>query len=577
MPRVHRGPLEGVRETPPLASDPATAGQAPQAQILGLQQSIGNHAVAALVQGQLARQPVAQEKAPAGAGEAVSSRVVKKDIQVVGKGQLAATLGLPPHTVPPGAESNPDFVASLFGPDASAYRLEEVHGLPSEIVNALPEGELVEVSAIHMPAVTKTVAAAEGVEHAVEKAAARGNEAAKAIEHSKVFRHGNRVFKAVSYGYALIRIWDAPAHEKLEVAGEEATRIGSGALGARGGVALALVLGVETGGVALLVWGALGAVGGEWVGEKAFEGFMNLLHAPEMIAEAAERMIALLGELADAASALQAPGQFVAGAIGAAQERLSVDNWDLRYLPAGLQADVRLVGSQLSKQLAVVPLDAFLGRLNEPLSAFGVSADAAARIAASASATKQAKADPLAMRPLEFVALVQRLGLAFVQNPDYLGGLSGRWDDEAALHVRLEPLVRDRAEANPANWNVSAVPAVNLDDGRDVDLGPAIVAAGDAAWARLGKLSETQLPAELAKPLKALGLTRKAAEDISDAVNGMRGPRIISLHEDTILESTPAQLVTLLRQFDVPITFAQEPAEIARLALRWVRAGFQPW
>ena len=574
MPRVHRGPPEGVRETP-LASDPATAVPAAQAQILGLQQSIGNRAVTALVQGHLARQPVAQEKAAASAGEPVSSRVVKKDIQVVGKGQLAATIGLPPHTVPPGAESNPDFVASLFGPDAPAYRLEEVHGLPSEIVNALPEGELVEVSAIHMPVVTKTVAAAEGVEHAVETAAHRGNEAAEAIEHSKVFRHGNRVFKAVSYGYAFIRIWDAPAHEKLEVAGEEATRIGSGVLGSRGGVALAL--GVETGGVALLVWGALGAVGGEWVGEKAFEGLMNLLHAPEMIAEAAERTIVLASELADAASALKALGQFVAGEVVAAQKRLSVDNWDLRYLPAGLQADVRLVGSQLSKQLAAVPLNAFLGQLNEPLSAFGVSADAAARIAASASATKQAKADTLAMRPLEFVALVQRLGLAFVQNPDYIGGLSGQWDDEATLHVRLEPLVRQRAEANPANWNVSAVPAVDLDDGRDIDLGPAIVAVGEAAWARLGGLGETRLSAELAKPLKALGLTRKAAEDISDAVNGMRGLRGISMHEDAILDSTPAQLVTLMQQFDVPITFAQEPAEIARLALRWVRAGFQPW
>ncbi len=215
--------------------------------------------------------------------------------------------------------------------------------------------------------------------------------------------------------------------------------------------------------------------------------------------------------------------------------------------------------------------------MNEPLSAFAVSADAAGRIAASASATKQPKANPLTMRPLEFVALVQKLGLAFVQDPDFIGGLSGRWDDEAALHVRLAPLVRERAVANPANWNVSAVPAVDLDDGRDIDLGPAIVAAGEAAWARLGGLDEARLPAELAKPLKALGLTRRAAEDISDGVNGMRGPRVLSMHEDAILESTPAQLVTLLRQFEVPITFVREPAEIARLALRWVRAGFQPW
>src|SRR4051794_22050871 len=180
MPRVISGHPEVARHGP-ATTDPTSRVRAPQTPILDLQQSIGNRAVTQLVQARAARQAVAEEQTAG--GKPVTSRAVQKGIRVVPPGQLAATLGLPPHTVPPGAEANPDFIRSLFDPDADAYRLEEVHGLSSEVVESLPEGELVEVSGIHMPVITKTVGAAEGIEHATTKSAELGNEAAHALEH----------------------------------------------------------------------------------------------------------------------------------------------------------------------------------------------------------------------------------------------------------------------------------------------------------------------------------------------------------------------------------------------------------
>ena len=98
-----------------------------------------------------------------------------------------------------------------------------------------------------------------------------GNEAAEALEHNQYFKTGGRVFKVISVGYALYRIYKAPHDEKAAVAGEEGGRLGGEYLGARGGTSVCLVLAPETEGVSLIVCGIVGAMFGEDVGEKVGE------------------------------------------------------------------------------------------------------------------------------------------------------------------------------------------------------------------------------------------------------------------------------------------------------------------
>ena len=140
----------------PLADALATIVHTPSAHVLGLQQSIGNRESQRCSERAASRASVAPAKP-------IAPRVVQTGIKFVRPGQLAATLGLPPNIVPPGAESNPDFVRSLFAPDAAAYHLDELHGVPPDLINALPEGELVEVESetLHLPALTYTLAGGE--------------------------------------------------------------------------------------------------------------------------------------------------------------------------------------------------------------------------------------------------------------------------------------------------------------------------------------------------------------------------------------------------------------------------------
>jgi hypothetical protein len=517
--------------------------------------------------------------------------VVQRGFEIVPEGALAAKLGLPPDTVPPGAEKNPEFISSLFAPGAMITELVEVHGVPPEIVESMPEGEVVE-----MPALTTTLAVGEGTEKTVERLAHRGDEAAEALEHTSYFRAGGKVFKVVSVVYAVYRFTTAPREEKPKIAGEEMGRVVGESEGAEVGTAACLALAPETEGGSLLVCGVVGAIFGEKAGEKVGEVvlapiidvILNIFEAPEHIAEG----VKMLGELLRDASEvigpiLGAPGRLIAGSIIVAHQKMAVDNWDLRDLPPALQADIHTVGDQVWRSFADLAPDPFMARLNEPISAFGVSADAAGRIAAAMAAMQHATAGGpgaftkdavLAMRPIDFVGAMQTLGLAFVQAPEYSAGFSGRWDDlGGAVTLRLEPLLRDRAVVNPGNWDLSRAPAVNLDDGRGVDLGPAVRSAGDHAWSYLGKLRESELDEGLRLTMKQLGLSRPAAQDIAEGINGLGKTMWATLDADALLESTPGQFVGMLPEYGLPFGFVKEPWEVAKMSVKWVRAGFQPW
>lgn len=81
-----------------------------------------------------------------------------------------------------------------------------------------------------------------------------------------------------------------------------------------------------------------------------------------------------------------------------------------------------------------------------------------------------------------------------------------------------------QGDVRPGNWDLSQVPALDLEGGGDIDLGQAILSAGNAVWAQLGPLDEQQLPAELAKPLKTLGVPRASAEVIAEGINLLPHP-----------------------------------------------------
>jgi hypothetical protein len=176
---------------------------------------------------------------------------------------------------------------------------------------------------------------------------------------------------------------------------------------------------------------------------------------------------------------------------------------------------------------------------------------------------------------------MQQLHLSFVQDPSYSAGFGGRWNDEMQLQVRLHPLVRERAEVNPCNWDLSQVPAINTHDGRDIDLGQAIQSAGSIVWDQLGPLNEQQLPAGLAKPLKDLGVPRTLAEVIAEGINLLPHPRLplLGTDADLILEGTPAQFVELLNVWVESFRFGSSPSGSFASRTRWRHwrsAGYAP-
>jgi uncharacterized protein DUF4157 len=570
-----------------------------------------------------------QEEKGSGGGEG-PPRVVQRGIKVMSDDEVMETLHLPPETVPPGAASNPDFLLSMMQPGASASRLEPLTGVPEDVVEEVPEGEVVE-----MPNVKLGLAVLEGGEHgahrilhaggghgaehavepageaaghgaeqAVEHAGEAGHEAEQAVEHaatgsSKVFRVGTKVFKVVNYVYSGYRIVAAPSSEEAGEAGrEEAGRLGGGWVGSWFGVEFCAAIGVATEGIGFLICGVTGAMVGEEAGEQATQsplGYVfgkvgsaiwNIVHAPElMVAGALEltHMFVAFMEVLDKIGEI--PAELLGNAIVFARSQLDPTNWDLRYLPAALQTDVMTAGTAVWAKLASLKPDDFMTRVSDPLSAFGVAADVAARLATGLAAPQAGTATPtatelLAMRPADFVRLVQTAHLTFVQNPQYLAGFSGQWDDPAQLEIHLGPLISARSASNPDNWDVSKVPAVSIPSGKSVDLGDAIEEAGAIAWGRLGGLDQQHLPAEIGKQLQELGVTQGLAGDIAAAIEGLPHPGwagTFGLESDNILQLSIPGLVDTLRSWAVPIDFKTQPWVITKQALQWVRAGFQPW
>jgi hypothetical protein len=576
------------------ASDPAER----EAASLSRRAMTGSHVGAPTAQAtaRFHRQP----EAHADVADAASYRVVKTGIRVLQEGQLAATLGLPPGVIPPGAESNPDFLLSLADP-TQASQLVEIQGVPSDVVESLPEGEVVEVGPHHNVWLNTTLAVGEGVDKAVEGMAHGGNATAHAIEKSKVFRVGKRVFLVVSIGLGVKRFLEAPPGEVMEVLGEETGRVGGEIAGATVGVEICVAVGVGTGGIGLLVCGIGGAlIGenlGEWLGGALFGGLGDIVgDALDSIGESVDEGMRLVIEgLAGFMDVAAAFGSLPAQMLGlslAQRERLRPENWDIRQLPPTVQADALAVAHAVWHRIGSLDGDQYLSLIDDPLYSFAPPFEAIAHIA---DATKGAgpgaqvlRADELLkLDPLRFVHILESLQLTYVQDPDYLAGMGGRWDDEALLSVTLRPLVRDRAEINPANWDLSQLGQANLEGD---SFQAAVMAIGQTVWARLGPLPQDRLPPELRRTLKELGVSARQADDVAEGINQtMASPAIEALEGllpgapafmtegEMILEMTPEQFLSTLRDFGIPLKHKKEPEEIAELSVRWMRSGFQPW
>jgi Domain of unknown function (DUF4157) len=81
------------------------------------------------------------------APRAASPSVVQGDVRIGSVDEAAKLFGLPPESIPPGALENPDFLLSIAAhtPGGSAARLEEMLGVPEDVVADLPDGKVSEV------------------------------------------------------------------------------------------------------------------------------------------------------------------------------------------------------------------------------------------------------------------------------------------------------------------------------------------------------------------------------------------------------------------------------------------------
>lgn len=272
----------------------------------------------------------------------------------------------------------------------------------------------------------------------------------------KVFKHGGRVFGVFSYGLSVYRIANAPAGREAEVIFEEIGGHGGGMAGASAGVAVCLALAPGTAGLSLLACGILGGIGGSWLGGKVgstFGGALDsIINAPALVGAALAEAREILGELGSGAiSIARAPQNMLIENLIERREELNVANWDVRYLPAGLTADLRAAGEAVWSRTGSLDAQGLLNIADKSIESLGVRGDVAGRLARGVSdiARKNGQ-DYLAISPeaflnlkvFEFAATIKSWNLSFVQDPAYISGSGGRYENEGALRFHLYPVVR---------------------------------------------------------------------------------------------------------------------------------------
>jgi hypothetical protein len=410
----------------------------------------------------------------------------------------------------------------------------------------------------------------------------------------KALRWGGRIFLVGGIALSAYRIANAPEGHLGEVVGEEvgghAGGLGGAALGAAGCVAF----GIATGGVGLLLCGLgggfLGAIGGTKVGGAIGTAVDTIASLPELMAQ----LFGVTGDLLKAAGNIASmPGQVLGMGLVAGREQLNPMNWDTRYMPPQVRADLFAIGNAIWARIEKLDLNGYLEHVSQPISALGVPADAAGRLAAGMVAIAQSQGqanaaltgdDILKMPALEFNRYMREWRLAFIQDPEYIAGFGGMFEDERYLTLHLMPLLQTRAMVNPKNWDLSAIPAMDFDDGSDVDNQGLIEQVGEAAWAKLESLRQDELPKVLPKTLPFFGIGEPVFAELAKGVgplmagkSGVPLPGELDADADLFREQTPESFVRFLQEYKTGFKFKHEPHEVAATALSWVRSGFQPW
>jgi hypothetical protein len=406
--------------------------------------------------------------------------------------------------------------------------------------------------------------------------------------HIKVFKYGGKAFGVFSYGLSIYRIANAPEGHEAQVVLDEIGGHAGGSWGAEAGVGLCLALAPETAGLSLLACGIFGGVVGSGVGGKVFggigEALDSIINAPVLVGAALAEVREILGDLGSGASALaHAPVDMLFQNLIERREELNVANWDIRYLPTSLSDDLRSAGEAVWSRIGPLDAQGLIDIADKSIESLGVRGDVAGRLARGVSDIARKNGQDylvitpealLKLTPFEFADTIKSWNLTFVQEPGYISGSGGRFDNEAALRFGLYPLLRTRATINPANWDVDSIRVARRDDGTAYNVPQDVKRVGTIVWNNLSGLDEHGFTERVTRPLPGQGIPDDLLDLISD---GLTEVMPVATTPEVLRQLTPEKFVGYLIDWKSGFKHKNDPEHVAETSLRWVRAGFKPW
>ena len=391
------------------------------------------------------------------------------------------------------------------------------------------------------------------------------------------------------------RLIDAIGTDQLpRVAAEEAATWGGGIAGAELGGSISAGIGESVFLVSGTEVSALFVVGG--VGLAFGLGYLGALAGRSIVSAVLnfpEAMRALGRLLPAGMEALQTVGAGIhrlevglfLRPLAVRHESINPANWDLRSLPPPTAGAVYNLGAAAWNKLGSLNADDFLTESLKTFAGLGVQQGPAAWVSQALEAVKTpiTPQDLLGMAPLDFVHFLVALKfLRFVRDPEVLADNQlfpeGHKVDEMFLNVRMAPMIGMRASINPNNWDLG--PAGSG--------GEAILQVGSAVWQHLRQLDMEDFEPMSELPLAKLGVSKamalaaaksmlKPIVPFAGVVEGEDVPEEeVATFAEGLLAGTATDFVNRLRDNKV-LNFRQEPGALASVALRWLRAGYQPW
>jgi hypothetical protein len=269
-----------------------------------------------------------------------------------------------------------------------------------------------------------------------------------------------------------------------------------------------------------------------------------------------------------------------------ARAQIDPNNWDLRGLPPEAGRAVRNLGMAAWSTLGSLDPTALRDAAGKTFAELGVPPAVAAEVSRAfvPAGVLITSDDILSRTPLDLVQYLRKSrSLDFVQDPEVLADDAvepqGHKFDEAYLNVHLVPMIATRARINPNNWDLRAVnPGAGAGDVR---------AVGRTVWRQLSSLKKEEFGPASRRSLAAFGVSMEA---MLAAVKAMTKSKTFGM-EPVAGEEVPADVLADYAQQMLEVTpedfagrleesgmrYVSDPGGIANAALRWLRAGYQPW